>query len=148
MNEHTCARALTTKLRKRGAYVLKLNLNYAAGVPDMWIAHTDGGMWVELKYVPELPKRDTTLVVPNLSALQRQWLCERDRQAVRVCVILFSKAGAVIFDRPAWWVDGMPASIARSRLQTVDAVADWLCDQLSRKESSNDLEKPTHPHAR
>lgn len=150
MNEHTCARSLTTKLRARGVYVLKLNLNYTAGVPDMWVAGQAGSMWIELKYTPELPKRDSTAVVPNLSALQKQWLCERSRQAVRVCVILFVKAGAVVFDRPDWWTTGMSAGDARSRLISINDLADWICDHLGRKEPENERHHeatcPTDPH--
>lgn len=150
MNEHTNARSLTTRLKARGLYVLKLNLNYAAGIPDMWVAGWRESCWFELKYVPELPKRDSTPIVPNLSALQRQWLYERTRQAVRVCVIVFTKAGAVVFDRPDWWTTGMSAGEARSRLISLNELADWICDRLGREEPAsernNEATSPAHAH--
>lgn len=80
MNEHGFVRKVHQKLKadKRLRKIWKINDNFQGGVPDAYYLAEAGDLWVEYKYIPRLPKRGTTLIVPDLSELQYGWL--RDEQ--------------------------------------------------------------------
>lgn len=82
-------------------YVMKNNNLYNAGIPDLWISGPGGDLWIEVKYVV-LPKRDDTLITPNLSALQIDWLNGRSKEGRRVGVIVGTKEGGVWLPNLAW----------------------------------------------
>ncbi len=80
MDEHSFIRALHKKLDKR-VFAWKINDNYAGGVPDAFYRFKESvegqrPLWVEYKYLKALPKRETTVVRPDFSALQIKWLTE------------------------------------------------------------------------
>lgn len=80
MNEHGFVRKVHKKLReaKRLRKIWKINDNFQGGVPDAYYLAEKDDLWIEYKYLPKLPKRSTTLIVPDLSELQHRWL--RDEQ--------------------------------------------------------------------
>ena len=60
-------------------YHWKINDNYAGGVPDAFYRNIDVDqptniLWVEYKFLKALPKRDTTVIIPDLTGQQYQWL--------------------------------------------------------------------------
>ena len=78
-------RQFITKVHKNlssNIYKWKINDSYSGGVPDCFYTGPAGHCFVEYKYKKELPKRDTTLINFNLSALQAIWLTERSKQGV------------------------------------------------------------------
>lgn len=76
MNEHGFVRKVHKKLReaKRLKKIWKINDNFQGGVPDAYYLGETDSLWVEYKYLPRLPKRGNTLIVPGLSELQYGWL--------------------------------------------------------------------------
>lgn len=80
---------------------MKNNNLYNAGIPDLWISGPGGDLWIEVKYVV-VPKRDKTLIIPDLSALQKEWLEDRSKEGRRVGVIIGSKEGGVWLPTLAW----------------------------------------------
>ena len=84
-------RQFITKVHKNlssDIYKWKINDSYTGGVPDCFYTGPAGHCFVEYKYKKELPKRDTTLINFNLSALQAIWLTERNKQSVPCYLIL------------------------------------------------------------
>ena len=73
MNEHSFIKSIHRTLPS-DLLVWKIHDTYAGGVPDAMYAGNAGTLWVEYKYVPALPKRDSTLIKTTLKPLQLQWL--------------------------------------------------------------------------
>ena len=107
MNEHSFARRLSSSLRSQGAYVWKINANFAGGVPDMWVAGNGLDLWLELKWIRAAPKRASTILKPALSAQQENWLTDRYLQGVRVMVVLATPDGCYLFNTPDEWGTGV-----------------------------------------
>ena len=82
-------------------YRIKNNNMYNSGQPDCWYSGPAGDLWIEYKHVV-LPKRDNTLIVPDLSALQVDWLSSRSKEGRRVGVIIGTKEGGVWLPNLAW----------------------------------------------
>ena len=75
MNEHGFVKKVRKKLRetKKLRRIWKINDNFQGGIPDAYyLASND--LWIEYKYLPRLPKRGSTVIVPEVSELQYGWL--------------------------------------------------------------------------
>lgn len=70
----------------------KMNNVFRGGTPDFWYSGDKADLWIEYKFIEIIPKSQ---VVPNLSALQRDWLKRRYEEGRNVGVILGMKAGGV-----------------------------------------------------
>lgn len=84
-----------------GVYHMKNHNQYVGGIADCWYSGPAGDLWIEYKFVV-LPKRDDTLITPNLSALQIDWLNGRSKEGRRVGVIIGTKEGGVWLPNLAW----------------------------------------------
>lgn len=86
-------------------------------------AGPNGVLFVEYKYVKQLPKRDSTVIRHSLSKLQIEWL-NRMKQSATVAVILGVDDMALII------VDDFAANICKSSYveQSIPrkGVADWI----------------------
>lgn len=82
-------------------YHMKNHNQYVGGIADCWYSGPAGDLWVEYKFVV-LPKRDGTMIVPDLSALQIDWLKNRSKEGRRVGVIIGCKEGGVWLPALAW----------------------------------------------
>lgn len=80
---------------------MKNHNQYNGGIADCWYSGPAGDLWIEYKFVV-LPKRDNTLIVPDLSALQVDWLSSRSKEGRRVGVIIGCKEGGVWLPDLAW----------------------------------------------
>ena len=85
----------------RGLYSMKNHNQYVGGIADCWYSGPAGDLWIEYKFVV-MPKRDETLIVPNLSALQVEWLTERSKEGRSVGVIIGAREGGVWLPGLAW----------------------------------------------
>ena len=87
-------------------YRVKNHNEYAAGIADCWYSGKRD-LWIEYKFI-EVPKRDTTLIDlvggknPPLSALQQEWLKQRNLEGRNVWVIVGCKEGGVIYQGGEW----------------------------------------------
>lgn len=80
---------------------MKNHNQYNGGIADVWYSGPAGDLWIEYKFVV-LPKRDDTIIAPNLSELQRAWLRGRHSEGRRVGVIIGTKNGGVWLPGLAW----------------------------------------------
>ena len=108
---------------KRTLHREKMNNPYSSGTADCWYSGKAADLWVEYKYLAELPKRDSTLLVPGLSEQQQDWCRNRFNEGRNVVVVLGTKLGAVIFRHPDEWANGLSTAVCRSRLVTRQALA-------------------------
>jgi hypothetical protein len=99
MTENTFWKSLRKKLVPR-VYALKLNLRFAAGVPDVYLSGMEQDLWMENKYLQTLPP----VVDPTklLSTLQQEWLVRRYEEGRRVGVLIGSSDGHLYFHGLSW----------------------------------------------
>ena len=107
----------------------KIRDDYQGGVADAFYRRRDGEpgtpLWVEYKYLKKLPVRDTTLIVPDLSELQKLWLTEAAAAGEQVRVIVgYQSDGAVLTLDEA--LNGVTAADFRARLHGYKSVADII----------------------
>jgi len=100
----------------RDLYAVKMNNPYVGGIPDCWYSGTKDDLWVEYKFLV-LPKRDTTLIDLDVSALQAQWLGCRFLEGRNVAVIVGCKEGGV-YMRPVSWEQKWTAEAFKAALQS------------------------------
>ena len=76
------------------------------GIPDAYYAGDRRALWIEYKQA-RMPSRPTTLITPNLSALQKAWL-ERhsDFDINSVWVVVFTTAGHFLLKTRGDWGHG------------------------------------------
>lgn len=104
-------------------YHEKMNNPFLSGTADVWYSGMHGDMWIEYKYVPELPVRAN--VVPDLSYNQLTWLLRRSYEGRSVFVVVGSPQGGVALHRPEW-ASGISVDEYRERLQTRQELAAWI----------------------
>lgn len=126
----------TSALHKKvppSIYKWKICDTFAGGVPDAFYrslgATAYKPLWVEYKFLKSLPKRDTTLVIPNLSAQQLIWLKQAVKAGEQVLVIVgvedqkCDKQTAGFVMAYEEWEAGITSFEAWSRLQSMSDLA-------------------------
>lgn len=112
MNEHSFIKSFHKKLDP-SIKIWKIYDPYQGGVPDALMFGSAGQMlFVEYKYVKALPKRNTTIIKPALSAQQSEWLKDKTARNINVLVVLGTQDGVVLFHAPYEWDNGIPRSKA------------------------------------
>lgn len=114
-------------------YRFKSHNPFIGGIPDWYYSGNKADMWIEYKFVV-LPKRDSTLIVPDLSELQRQWLNNRWDEGRNVYVIVGSKNGGLVFEDKQW-NSGVTTSEFKGWMQSRSALADWIKDQVTQEQT-------------
>ena len=111
-------------------YRAKMNNPYTAGLPDWWYSGKRGDLWVEYKYIKELPKRDNTLIIPDLSDLQRDWLNKRYTEGRKVAVVIGCPEGGLFLDEPKWWNEGCSAADFKRWVESRQDVAGHIASYV------------------
>ena len=110
---------------------MKNNNIYTGGIADCWYSGVTNDLWVEYKYVV-VPKRATTMIVPDLSALQLEWLTDRKGEGRNVAVIVGCKEGAVILEDAALWTTGVSTEKFRSAIISRRSAAEYIDGFVNR----------------
>lgn len=149
LNEHSFIRSIHNYLDPN-VYKWKIHDTFTGGVPDAFYSGPAGSLFVEYKYIKQLPKKNITMLKHSLSKLQEAWL-ERVYPATPVALILGVEDTALII------LDDFSFGI--SKMHYIDAcisrrdVAEWIfnlthdgatyerfkADTSSRSESAQDL---------
>lgn len=105
-------------------YWMKNNNVYTAGIWDVWYSGAAADIWVEYKFIV-LPKRDTTMIEPDLSELQIKWGRDRHAEGRNLAVIVGCKEGGVLMLNRGW---EEPISTAdfKDALMSRKQLADWI----------------------
>ena len=132
MTEPGFTRAVHKKLPNT-IWAWKICDPYMGGIPDAYYRAANGGnaLWAEYKYLKTLPKRETTKIIPSLSALQLKMLDDTLNAKQQAIVIVgFGRVGAV-FETPDEWKNGMTKQDFDEILNSVEKI----------KEITNKVEK-------
>lgn len=101
MNEHSFVRSIHSKLPK-SIYRWKINDSNQMGVADAFYSGPHGFVFVEYKYLPRLPTRNTTIINFGISPAQQLWLRGRHLDNIDIAVIVGSPQGVVVFEGLGW----------------------------------------------
>lgn len=125
MHESAFTASIHKKLPK-SVYRWKIQATMTGGIPDCYYSGNKADLWIEYKLIKKLPKRDSTLLIPQLSELQKKWLQERHNEGRNVAVILGSLEGCHIFRYPDW-NEGVPKTkLTLNRAE----IANWITKQV------------------
>ncbi len=94
MNEHSFVKSIHRKI-PAVVHKWKIHDTYAGGVPDAFYSGPNGVLFIEYKYIKNLPKRNTTTLKHTLSKLQIQWL-NRVSEGAKVAVVIGVEDTAII----------------------------------------------------
>lgn len=132
MSESTATATLRRHLRALGAHVQAIQDGCTPGIPDTNLCHAGREIWLEGKFVRQLPTRDRTLVRfgrptdPRLIH-QRHWL--DDRRAAGGYALWWVRVrdgGWYLLDGHTHWLtDGVPKQtlLAQENLRSAKAMA-------------------------
>lgn len=109
---------------RKDPYWMKNSNDYTAGIFDVWYSGACRDLWVEYKFIA-LPKRPTTLILPELSALQLDWGRQRRAEGRNVAVIVGCKEGGVIFEDQSWECEISTAAF-KANIRSRKEIADWI----------------------
>lgn len=116
----------------RALHKEKMANPYRGGTADCWYSGLRGDLWVEYKFLPQLPQRGVIDAKRmGLTALQLQWLRGRYEEGRSVCVIAGCPVGGVIM-RDLEWEAGITASSFVQRTVPATELAEWIAQQTSR----------------
>lgn len=123
MNEHGFIKAVHGKLPKSDLLSWKIHDQFAGGVPDAFYAGPAGILFVEYKYVPKLPAKDTTVLRTSLSTQQKLWL-DRFHEFGHPCaVIIGCEQRAVVLESRDWNHDLFKSDFVKRAVNFADAAA-------------------------
>ncbi|WP_018609542.1 hypothetical protein [Uliginosibacterium gangwonense] len=111
-------------------YHEKMNNPYHGGTPDVWYSGNAGDLWVEYKFLPRVPQR--SIVVANLSELQKDWLERRHEEGRTVAVIVGCPSGGIILRDPEEWTATFTAVEYNNRLLDRKQIAAWIAQTTTR----------------
>ena len=112
---------------------MKNNNQYVAGVPDLWFSGTRADLWVEMKFVPKLPKQVPLRPYKLLSPLQLAWLRDRHLEGRNVCVIIGCKRGRLIEGivlTSLDWEQDIPVQHLDTLIRSKIELAEWIVNQV------------------
>lgn len=110
-------------------YHMKNHNSYVGGPADVWYSGKRGDLWIEYKYVKNLPRVIDLMDLKKsycLSALQQEWLRNRFREGRNVTVVLGYEKGGIVFTSLEWesrW-DYPGDKETESRLE----IATWIAE--------------------
>ena len=97
MNEHSFIKSIHRYLHP-DVHSWKIHDTYTGGVPDAMYSGPAGLLFVEYKYVKELPKKASTSIKTSLSALQLQWLNRVNQPANAALIVGVADTCIIILD--------------------------------------------------
>lgn len=85
----------------RGMYRMKNNNEYTGGIADCWYSGDGADLWIEYKHIV-VPKLAATMIKPDCSPLQVEWLADRHSEGRNVHVIVGCADGGVVYHDRSW----------------------------------------------
>lgn len=107
-------------------YRMKTHNPYISGPADVWYSGVKADWWIEYKF-ELLPKRDDTLIIPDCSVAQLQWLGDRHAEGRNIAVIMGCKEGGVVYLNKTWEAPMKRSAFARL-IMTRPQLAAWILE--------------------
>ena len=101
MNEHSFIKSIHRSLHN-SVCKWKIHDTYTGGVPDAFYMGPAGSLWVEYKYIKQLPIRDKTNLKTSLNLLQIEWLNNLYDYNHKACLIIGVENTAIILEDKMW----------------------------------------------
>tara|TARA_B110000967_G_C18691260_1_gene463124 strand:- start:433 stop:840 length:408 start_codon:yes stop_codon:yes gene_type:complete len=135
VNEHGFVKSVHRSLPSE-LYKWKIHDTYTGGVPDAFYAGPSGVLFVEYKYIPKLPVRDTTKLRTTLSPIQIEWLNKMHQfGSAKVAVVIGAEETAVILTAGEWSNPLTKQEYVKRCVPRKD-VGDWIRNQVEQKNST------------
>lgn len=112
-------------------YHEKMHNPYRGGTFDVWYSGSKADLWIEYKWIERIPRKG--LVIPNLSALQKDWGRKRYDEGRHVVVVVGCPEGGVKLTNPRLWEEGVSVEEFRKALLTKPKLAAWIYAQATGK---------------
>ncbi len=127
MNEHSFIKSIHRYLHP-DVHSWKIHDTFTGGVPDAMYSGPAGVLFVEYKYIKQLPKRASTPLKHSLSALQLQWL-NRMKVSAKAALIVGVGDTCIIL------VDDFSTNICKTR---------YIEQAVARKDVARFIYSETH----
>lgn len=124
MNEHGFIKSVHRYLPPE-LFKWKIHDTFAGGVPDAFYAGPSGILFVEYKYVKQIPKRDSSVLKTSLSVQQKLWLDRMISFNQHAVVIVGCEESAVVIE-DGQWNTPLFKSEYKKRAVSRKEVADWI----------------------
>lgn len=123
---------LNSKLKEHLRFVWGVQANAHNGIADNYYLG-NRALWMEAKMIPQLPKRETTLIIPDCSELQYEFLDLHYRVGKNSMVMVAVKkvegcrgAQCIPFVDPEEWHNGITCAEAKGRLLGYKGAVDLI----------------------
>jgi len=140
LNEHSFVKSVHRKL-PRSIYRWKIHDSFTGGVPDAMYAGPSGMLFVEYKYLKNLPKKDTTVITTGLSPLQLNWLNQMMDYGHRCVVAIGSSRGIFVISDANTLNENISNAKFQSLLISLDEFIEYICNTVNTNESINPSRK-------
>ncbi len=107
----------------RDLYHVKMNNPFSGGIPDDYYSGSKTDLWIEYKFIPKITP--ALCALPDLSALQLDWLNGRYEEGRNVAVIVGCKEGGVLYRDKEWETLKAPDEF-KQLLQSRVQLARWI----------------------
>jgi len=134
----------TNRVNKRlpqDVYAEKQHNFYRGGTPDFWYSGYKADLWVEYKWIKQLPKKESTPIKADLSGLQTLWLDDAHKKGRNVCVIIGSPQGCAILVDGTWRCELSHAAFLFKEPDVVQWLTRKLCVPTSLSNSDSNSYK-------
>ncbi|RKX34707.1 MAG: hypothetical protein DRP64_19855 [Verrucomicrobia bacterium] len=108
----------------------KIQTAFNNGIADCYYVGKRDALWIEYKQTV-MPKRDKTLIKPNLSSLQLKFLTAHITADLNAWVIVFTNEGHIILNDHQHWTDGITAETARFYLKSYKELANAILQTVN-----------------
>jgi len=122
---------------RTGVYVEGMANDYRGGTPDNYYEGDSGYLWVEWKFLQDIPPvidlMDAKKQV-KLSPLQQKWLGRAESNKINVAVIVGSKLGGMVLtcDEVHHWSDKITREEFEHNLLSRKELATWIQENVGR----------------
>lgn len=140
MNEHSFVKSVHRKL-PRSIYRWKIHDSFTGGVPDAMYAGPSGMLFVEYKYLKNLPKKDTTVITTGLSPLQLNWLNQMMGYGHLCVVAIGSSRGIFVISDTNTLNENISNAKFQSLLISLDEFIEYICNMVNTNEPINPSRK-------
>jgi len=135
VNEHSFIKSVHRYLPS-DVFRWKIHDTFTGGVPDAMYGGPAGLLFIEYKYVPKLPVKESTLIKTSLNAQQIKWLDRLSSFGQRTAVVIGCEDTAIILT-DGQWTENISRAYYLAHSITRKHVADWI-EAMCKQEVSND----------
>jgi hypothetical protein len=125
VNEHSFIKAVHRSLPSE-VYRWKICDTFTGGVPDAFYAGPAGTIFIEYKYIKEIPKKKTTKIKNTLSSLQKLWLTQMESFDQAVAAVIGVGNNVIVLSNSALWENDISQEWYTKHKMTKTAFVNWL----------------------